>query len=146
MTHSHPSPFFWHKNDKNHACFFLSQLRVGFWSIVVFTMVSRPCSVGSVSGSALYCVIYTQAYSFETPRCLVTWSVHNIQYLNDAVCSHHSINHVNHKATRKQQGATGPGNLTQDLACSFFFVLCSLFLSECLYSVSRETSIVFSGD
>lgn len=98
-------------------------------------MVSRPSSVGSVSGSALYCVIYTRAYSFEAPYCLLTWSVHNIQYLNDAVCSHHSVYCVNHKATRKQRGATGPGSLTQDLACSFLFVLCSLFLYKCQYSV-----------
>lgn len=119
----------------------LSQLRAGLWSIVVFTMVSRPCSVGSVSGSALYCVIYTRAYSFEAPHCLLTWSVHNIQYLSDAVCSHHSIYHVNHKATRKQWGATGSMSLTKDLACNFLFVLCSLFLPECQYSVSRQICI-----
>lgn len=101
----------------------LSQLRAGLWSIVVFTMVSRPFSVGSVSGSGLYCVIYTRAFSFEAPCWLWTWSVHNAQYWNDAFCSHHSIYSVNHKATRKQQGATSPLRLTKDLACSFLFCL-----------------------
>ncbi len=123
----------------------LSQLRAGLWSIVILTRVSRPCSVGSVSRSALYCVIYTQAYSFEAPRCLLTWSVHNIQYLNYAVVAITLFTMSIIKPQENSEATQKPGSLTQDLACSFLFVLCSLFLSECLYSVSRETSVFFSG-